>query len=215
MIPHPSTSPSPPAYKFIFLRHGQSQGNAEGRYQGQADYPLTELGIRQAQALAKKWESTGLEFDMVISSPLTRARQTAEIIAQRLGVALELDGIWMERNTGVIEGMRPDEANRLYPPADFLSLYTPIHPDAESFWDLYLRAGQGVAALLERNPARYLVVSHGAILNMTMYAILGITPQPNFQGPRFQFHNTTYVSTTYHQHSHNWIIEGMTDPNDT
>jgi probable phosphoglycerate mutase len=215
MTSHPSPSASPPSYKFIFLRHGQSQGNAEGRYQGQADYPLTDIGIRQAQILAENWERTGVEFDLVISSPLARARQTAEIIAEQLGVTLELDPVWMERDTGVIEGMRPDEANRLYPPPGFLSPYTPIRSEAESSWDLYLRAGKGLAGLLQKEAGRYLVVSHGAILNMTMYAILGITPQPNFHGPRFQFHNTTYVSTTYRHHSHNWIIEGITHPNDS
>jgi len=117
----PSPSASPPGYKFFFLRHGQSQGNAEGRYQGQADYPLTDIGIRQAQILADTWERTGVEFDLVISSPLAWARQMAEIIAEQLGVTLELDPVWMERDTGVIEGMRPDEANRLYPPPGFLS----------------------------------------------------------------------------------------------
>jgi len=215
MSSHPSPSASPPSYKFIFLRHGQSIGNAEGRYQGQADYPLTDIGIRQAQILAGNWERTGVELDLVISSPLARARQTAEIIAKQLGAALELDPVWMERDTGVIEGLRPDEAKRLYPPPDFLSPYTPIRSEAESSWDLYLRAGLGLAGLLKRKAARYLVVSHGAILNMTMYAILGITPQPNYHGPRFQFHNTTYISTTYRQQSYNWIIEGITHPNDS
>ncbi len=209
--PHNS---SPPSYEFTFLRHGQSKGNAEGRYQGHANYPLTEYGIRQAQTLADHWERTGVEFDLVISSPLARALQTAEIIAQKLGVALEIDAVWMERDNGVIEGMRPDEVRCLYPSPNFLSPYSPIHPDAESFWDLYIRASQGLAALMRKEEARYLIVSHGAILNMTMYAILGITPQPNYQGPRFQFHNTTYISATYREQSHNWIIEGITHPND-
>lgn len=215
MTSHPSASASPPIYKFIFLRHGQSQGNAEGRYQGQTDYPLTDVGIRQAKILAENWEKLGVVFDLVISNPLARARQTAKIISERLGVGLEIDPFWMERDTGVVEGLRSNEANRLHPSPDFLSPYTPIRPEAESFWDLYLRAGRGIAPLLQKEAARYLVVSHGAILNMTMYAILGITPQPNYHGPRFQFHNTTFVSTTYRQHSHNWIIEGMTHPNDT
>jgi len=88
------------------------------------------MGIRQAQILAEIWESTGVEFDLVISSPFARARHTAEIITQQLGVALGLDAVWMERDSGVVEGMHLDEANHLYPYPDFLSPFTPILPVA-------------------------------------------------------------------------------------
>ncbi len=142
---------SPPSYEFTFLRHAQSKGNAEGRYQGQADFPLTEYGLRQAQTLADHWERNGIEFDLVISSPLARAHHTAEIIAHKLGVALEIDPVWMERDTGVNGSMRSEEMRCLYPSPEFLSPYSPIHPDAESFCDLYLRASRGYAALLQKD----------------------------------------------------------------
>ncbi len=142
---------SPPSYEFTFLRHGQSKSNAEGRYQGHANYPLTEHGIRQVQTLADHWDGTGVELDLVISSPLARAHHTAEIIAHKLGVALEIDPVWMERDTGVNGSMRPEEMRCLYPSPEFLSPYSPIHPDAESFWDLYIRASRGYAALLQKD----------------------------------------------------------------
>ena len=64
-------------YKFVFLRHGESVGNAEARWQGQSDYALTERGRAQAQALAKRWKSEGVKFNLIIASPLVRAKETA------------------------------------------------------------------------------------------------------------------------------------------
>ena len=66
-------------YQITLLRHGQSVGNIEGRYQGQADFPLTETGVAQAHALAERWRRAGKVFDGVITSPLTRAVETCRI----------------------------------------------------------------------------------------------------------------------------------------
>ncbi len=75
-----------PIYQITFLRHGESVGNAEERFQGHADFPLTEKGLAQARALNARWQKLGLTFDQVFSSPLLRARQTAEIIAEGLHI---------------------------------------------------------------------------------------------------------------------------------
>ncbi|RPI31749.1 MAG: histidine phosphatase family protein, partial [Chloroflexota bacterium] len=78
-----TANPTPSqTYHLILLRHGESVGNANGVYQGQADFELSDLGRRQAQALAERWVAEEKTFDLVISSPLLRARQTAEIIAE-------------------------------------------------------------------------------------------------------------------------------------
>jgi len=63
-----------PSYHIVFLRHGESVGNAEDRFQGQADFPLTDKGRAQAKALAERWLVEGVTFDRCISSPLLRAR---------------------------------------------------------------------------------------------------------------------------------------------
>src|SRR5512138_1428449 len=93
------------SYDFVFLRHGESVGNAESRFQGQADYPLTDVGRLQAQTLAERWKREGMRLDVAITSPLARARETAEIISQLLGVPVEEDPIWMERNAGEVAGL--------------------------------------------------------------------------------------------------------------
>ena len=80
------SSPEKPVYQFVFLRHGESVGNAESRWQGQSDYPLTEKGRAQARALAERWKFENVKFNLAISSPLIRAKETAEIIASALNV---------------------------------------------------------------------------------------------------------------------------------
>src|SRR5450756_2964317 len=68
-------------YTVTFLRHGESVGNLENRFQGHADFPLTETGRAQARALAERWHTEGRLFERVFSSPLARARETAEILS--------------------------------------------------------------------------------------------------------------------------------------
>src|SRR4030066_1328937 len=97
------------------LRHAESQGNFEGRHQGQADFPLTERGRAQANALVERWMAESKQFDQVISSPLARARETSEIIASGLNTPLEFDALWMERNNGMMAGLSPEEVRQTLP----------------------------------------------------------------------------------------------------
>lgn len=199
-------------YDIIFLRHGESVGNAESRWQGQADFPLTDLGREQAQALADWWGAEGRRFDSIISSPLERARMTAEIIANALKLSIETDPIWMERNIGEIAGMTGEEVNQRLPDRKFVTPFSSIVGDeGEGDWALYLRAGQALHILLRRKPGKYLVVSHGGLLNQVMYAIVGITPQANFSGPRFRFKNTGFAHVSYLPQSHRWQINSLND----
>src|SRR4026208_1958995 len=98
-----------PIYRFTLLRHGESVGNVQARWQGQSEDPLTERGRAQARALAERWKSEAEKFDLAISSPLMRARETAEIIAAALNLKVEVDPIWLERDIGEMEGLTADE----------------------------------------------------------------------------------------------------------
>jgi len=199
-------------FDIILLRHGESVGNAESRWQGQADFPLTDRGRQQARALADRWLAEGRTFDRIISSPLERARVTAEILADALDLSVETDPIWMERNIGEIAGMTGEEVNQRLPDRKFVTPYSAIVGDeGEGDWALYLRAGQALHVLLRREPGKYLVVSHGGLLNQVMYAIVGIAPQANFSGPRFRFKNTGFAHVSYLPHSHRWQINALND----
>jgi 2,3-bisphosphoglycerate-dependent phosphoglycerate mutase len=190
--------------RVTFLRHGESVGNAEDRFQGHADYPLTEQGRAQAQALAACWQAENLAFDLCIASPLLRARQTAEIVTAPLGVPLEFDPDWMEINNGVIAGMTPAEAAEVYPAPSFMTPYTRFGQSGESRWEVFLRAGRAIQRILDRPVGHYLVVSHGGILNMALYAILGIPVQADTAGARFFFDNTSHTTLTYENDRHCW-----------
>lgn len=199
-------------HDIIFLRHGESVGNAESRWQGQADFPLTDRGREQAHALADRWQSDAVIFDHILASPLKRARETANIIADALNLPVEFDPIWLERDIGGVSGMTSDEVNRRYPNREFLTPFSAVvGNEGEGDWELYLRAGQALHLLLRRNPGKYLVVSHGGLLNQIMYAVIGITPQANFSGPRFRFKNTGFAHVRYFPKSHRWQIDTLND----
>jgi 2,3-bisphosphoglycerate-dependent phosphoglycerate mutase len=198
-------------FYFTILRHGESQGNYEGRHQGQADFPLTDLGRQQTRALITRWKTEQKDFDLVISSPLARARETAEIISTEMDFPIELDPLWMERNNGLLAGLSPEEVRETLPQPDFIHPYQAIGQTGESQWELYLRAGKAVQSLINRPPGSYLIVSHGGLLNMFFYAVLGIAPQPNFHGPRFRFNNTAFATLHYNPLSHRWYIIGVND----
>ena len=199
-----------PIYYFIFLRHGESVGNAQSRWQGQSDYPLTEKGRAQARALAKRWKSEDVKFDLAITSPLARAQETASIIAKALNVKVESDEIWLERDIGEMEGMTADEVRKI-PQPPFTTPYDSVGGDGEGDWELFLRAGQALHNLLQRPAGSYLIVSHGGLLNQLMHAIVGVAPHADPSGVRFRFENTSFARVIYFPHQHRWAIDTLND----
>jgi broad specificity phosphatase PhoE len=199
-----------PVYHFVFLRHGESIGNAQARWQGQSDYALTEKGRAQARALAERWKSEEVRFDLVIASPLSRARETAEIIASALDAKVESDPILLERHIGEMEGLTAEEVRRRpHPP--YVTPYDSIGGEGEGDWALFLRAGQALHRLLRRPPGSYLVVSHGGLLNQLMNAIIGIAPHVDPSGVRFRFENTAFARVIYYPYQHRWVIDTLND----
>lgn len=199
-------------FDIIFLRHGESVGNAEKRWQGQADYPLTEQGREQAHSLADFWLREGREFDCIFTSPQKRAIETADIIGAVLGTPVEVNPIWMERDIGRIAGLTSEEVQKHMPERKFENPFAPIVGDeGEGNWELYLRAGRALHGLLQHEPGKYLVVSHGGLLNQIMYAIVGTVPQANFSGPRFRFKNTGFAHLTYRMRAHQWQINSLNE----
>jgi len=200
------------SYGFVFLRHGESVGNAEQRFQGQSDYPLTDLGRQQARSLAERWRDEGMRLDLAVTSPLARALETTKIIAEVLEVRVEPDPIWMERNAGEIAGLTRDESRERFPDADLRTPYDPFGESGEGDWELFLRAGTAVHQLLKRPPGHYLIVTHGALLNKVMYAVLGIPVQAHFNGPSFRFGNTGFAMFTYLTGRHQWRMLRLESP---
>jgi probable phosphoglycerate mutase len=97
----------------VIIRHGQSQGNAEGRFGGHTDTPLSPRGRKQAQATAKALASE--KFDVIYSSDLPRAIETASPLAELAGVSLITTDALRERSVGVMEGLTFEEAAERHP----------------------------------------------------------------------------------------------------
>src|SRR4028118_821913 len=94
--------------RLILVRHGESEWNRTGRYQGQADAPLSDLGLRQADALANRLQHE--HIDAIYTSPLQRARKTAEAIARfHPHVPFVQDEALMEIHHGVWQGLLATE----------------------------------------------------------------------------------------------------------
>ncbi len=101
--------------KYLWLvRHGESQGNLERRVQGWADYPLTDLGRRQAVHLAERLARERPIHELV-ASPLQRAAETAQIISQALNLPARFDARLKEYNFGPLNGLTPDDIVTHFP----------------------------------------------------------------------------------------------------
>jgi broad specificity phosphatase PhoE len=205
--------PDEPVYRLTLVRHAESVGNAEARLQGHADYPLSERGRDQARALAQRWKTEALTFDHVIASPLSRALETARIIAAVLELSVpESDRRWIERDAGERAGMTWDEARQHDRATDFADPGEALAGSAESDGALHLRGEQALQSIMERPPARYLVISHQAILNAVLYAILGIAPQSN---PRrrvgFRMRNASFSRFRYYPLARRWQVDVIGD----
>lgn len=98
--------------RLCLIRHGQTDWNLEGRYQGQSDVPLNDNGHAQAKALIEKLK--GKNFSAIYTSDLSRARQTAESIAKALGIPLRVEPRLREINQGEWEGQLVDDLKARY-----------------------------------------------------------------------------------------------------
>ena len=145
----------------MLVRHGETDWNAEGRLQGQTDRPLSDFGRRQARQLAE--ELAGDQVEAIYSSDLSRARETAEIVAERLGLPVVLDPDLREKDWGTWEGLTAVERDRV----EFVGESTEAHQER------MLRALRGIS---ERQPAdgRVLVVTHGGSMRRVQAAALGM-----------------------------------------
>jgi broad specificity phosphatase PhoE len=143
----------------LLVRHGETDWNADGRLQGQTDRPLTDYGRRQAAKLAD--DLAGEELDAIYASDLSRARETAEIVAERFALPVLLDPDLREKNWGSWEGLTAVERDRV----EFVGESTTQHEERT------LRALRRIAG---HHPyGRVLVVTHGGSMRRVQTATLG------------------------------------------
>ncbi|MEM6962549.1 MAG: histidine phosphatase family protein [Myxococcota bacterium] len=159
--------------RLTLVRHAESESNRLGRYQGQGDCPLSAHGRAQAAALGARLRDA--PFDLVVSSDLTRAKETAEA----LGAPLELDPAWREIHIGRWEGLSREEVDERYP--DEVQALRSGRRDAavgggESWLDVQARVLEAVALLRRRmgDEGRVLVFAHGGVLHTLVAYSMGV-----------------------------------------
>jgi broad specificity phosphatase PhoE len=160
------------------VRHGQSTWNADGRWQGRADPPLSDLGRRQAEVAAETIRD--LAVTRVFASPLVRAHQTATIVADALGLAVEPDPRLQERDAGEWTGKTRSEIEAGWP--GFLSGgRRPAGFETDDI--LHERAIAAVRDIAGHASEPVVVISHGGLIRVVERA-LGSEPHsvPNLGG---------------------------------
>lgn len=150
------------------IRHGRTAWNAEGRFLGRRDLPLDAVGLEQAESLGMSFR--GL-FSTVVSSPLLRARQTAEV----LGCSVEVDDGWVEMDQGELEGLDADSARRLWGPELRLWAEDPLSwriPGGESPESVVIRARDAWTRIAHMEPP-VAVVTHQLTLAFLAASLVG------------------------------------------
>lgn len=165
-----------------FIRHGQSQANADHVIAGSHESPLSELGRHQAR-FAGETAKSFLHFDLVVSSPMNRALETAQLIATQLNYPSEnilvLDGL-RERNLGEVEGT----TYRSVPGVDNNYEDAENVPGVEPVTSLFERMNAVYHSLQNRPEKRILVVGHNGCGRMLKVVVRGLEPMAMYEQPR-------------------------------
>lgn len=160
----------------ILVRHGECEGNVKGMFRGRADFPLNERGFVQAQDLAQELKSFPVKY--IYSSPLIRARQTAEAIGEQSGVEVKVEEKFNNIELGSWEGRFMKKIAQEYPKEWELWVHNPEKlkvEDMETLYDVQKRAKACLDSLVSQHNGEVLVVvSHRAVLKPLIAACLNI-----------------------------------------
>lgn len=144
--------------KICIIRHGQTNQNKLKKIQGRKDFPLNDFGIYQAKEAAKYLKLTNAKFDIIYSSPLSRAYDTANIIKNELNLDCSIikNNDFIERDFGVSEGLDVNEQN-------FIKILDDSYENLEKSFEIQSRVYNGLLKILKNNENNYrsiLVVCH-------------------------------------------------------
>ncbi|HUZ52247.1 MAG TPA: histidine phosphatase family protein [Streptosporangiaceae bacterium] len=167
----------------LLLRHGATELSAERRFAGREDIPLTKEGVRQA-ALAARGLAAGPPVDVIVTSPLQRARRTAEAVAEATGAPLVVDEDLVEADFGAWQGLTFAEAGERWPEelAGWLASPDATPPDGESFAMVAMRVLAAQDRLLAAHRhERAVVVSHVTPIKTLVCRALLAPPEAMFR----------------------------------
>ena len=162
----------------LLVRHGETDWNAQRRYQGQTDVPLSDFGKRQAEFVAKSLLDQ--KIDAVYTSDLKRARETAEIIVDHNGLEVMPEPRLRELKFGILEGLTFDEAEARYPEmiAAWLEDFNNTPEGAETIQAFNARIVSLLDDLKEKHDGQVvLFVGHGGSLSEILRVVLELSPK--------------------------------------
>ncbi|OEF97345.1 histidine phosphatase family protein [Desulfuribacillus alkaliarsenatis] len=176
--------------RLYLVRHGQTVANAERRFQGHKDFPLSDIGEEQARRVSERLENTPI--DCFYASDLGRAVTTAEVIAKPHGKQVQQNRLFREYSWGVFDGLTLEDAEFHYPHVVKKNVedwgMVDI-PEKEVYSEFLKRADQAFQLLIKKHMGkRVLVVSHGRFLNALMTRILKVKEETIWA---FTFVNTS------------------------
>jgi 2,3-bisphosphoglycerate-dependent phosphoglycerate mutase len=160
--------------RLFLIRHGESEADLLRVHEGRADFPLTERGLRQAQAM-EAYFANNYHIDRIYASTLRRAAQTARILSEATGVPVQKEPDLMEFNNGLLAGLSYEEADEKYP------LVPDLPPDKsvygqESQVEFRARAERVFKKILSEagETDTVAVVTHGGIINQLYHVFLNL-----------------------------------------
>lgn len=182
MVEQPALGPGETLISTV--RHGLTELNRDKRVGGRIDLPLIDEGRRQAQEARRGFDGT--LFDVIVSSPLGRALDTAEIVTGWPPERIEIDELCTERSFGEMEGIDPADVAARFPHVKYLRIehigYSLNPPGGESFDALHERAHRFRDALLERHGGkRILVFSHQNFMQQLHGVLRGMDPYESLE----------------------------------
>jgi broad specificity phosphatase PhoE len=164
------------AFRLFAVRHGETDWSRERRFAGGRDVPLTAAGRVQCEAVAKAL--AGSAIAAVYTSPLERARTSAEVIAKPHRLAVTVEPAFREMAFGEWEGLTRDEAAARFPGQKAAWGATPhlaVPPGGEALTDVVARVAEGVRELIALHEGETVVlVSHAIVIRLIVLAALGL-----------------------------------------
>ena len=164
--------------RLLLIRHGQTTYNATGRMQGHLDTELSEVGLSQARAAADLLVDK--QITAIVASDLIRARDTAAVIGEKLGIKVDVDKRLRETHLGDWQGMTSAEVDEQYPGARAIWRHDPTWapPQGESRVDVATRARPVIDELMRAHPAwdegAVVVGAHGGAISALTCHLLGL-----------------------------------------
>jgi broad specificity phosphatase PhoE len=154
--------------RLVLIRHGETDWNRQGRWQGQADVPLNAVGLAQAARLAEVLAGGVMRLDAIYSSDLQRACQTAEALAVAFGLPVHLDPRLREIHQGEWQGLLVSEIEARYQRLFHLRLQDPwsvAPPGGETAAAVRRRVAQALSEIAARRPNQTVaIVAHGFVV---------------------------------------------------